>query len=52
MVSMSPISIGVTLRGRTNEGIRVILRLEARYQIADPVLAVKTYRYAAASAHR
>jgi regulator of protease activity HflC (stomatin/prohibitin superfamily) len=48
MVSMSPISIGVSLRGRTNEGIRVTLRLEARYQIADPVLAVRTHRYAAA----
>ncbi len=49
LVSMSPVSIGgVTLRGRTNEGIRVILRLAARYQIADPVLAVTTHPYAAA----
>jgi SPFH domain / Band 7 family len=48
MVSMSPTNTGgVSLRGRTNEGIRVILGLEALYVIVNPPVAVETHPHAA-----
>ena len=48
MLSLSPTSTGgVTLRGRTDEGVRVILGLEAVYEIVDPLVAVETHLHTA-----
>jgi regulator of protease activity HflC (stomatin/prohibitin superfamily) len=42
-VSMSPTSTGaITVRARTDEGVHVIMGVEATYQIVDPLVAAET----------
>ena len=43
MISVTPTSIRVPLRGNAREGARVSLTVEAQYQIVDPVVALETH---------